>query len=338
LNKVGVGIVGCGLMGEVHAKTYHDYENSELICVCDLNEKMARDVAAIYHCEYTTDIERLAENTRIKAVSIATPDFAHTEPALKMIEAGKDVLIEKPMTTNVGEARKIVDEAKRMGIKVMVDFQNRWNPIFAMAKQAILEGKIGKPVMGYARLSNPLQIPLKMLSWASKSGPEWFLLPHILDLMSWLVDEAPKEVYASGRKGILEMEGITAYDSIHAMVKFGSCFATFETSWILPDSWPSLVDFDSMILGSAGRIGVQGDKQGIDIAAEGYSWPFVLGLQEIYGRRFGFFREPIIHFVDCLLNDKEPACTGEDGLRVTATIDAALTSIREGRKVRIKEG
>ncbi len=324
-------------MGEIHAQTYFDYEGSELICVCDLNEERARSIATRYHCGYVTDIKKLAENPSIKGVSIATPDFAHTEPTLKMIEAGKDVLIEKPLTTKVKEARKIVDEAKRRGVRVMVDFQNRWNPVFASAKQAVSEGKIGKPIMGYARLSNPLQVPLKMLSWASRSGPEWFLLPHILDLVGWLVEETPTEVYASGGRGILEEKGVTAYDSIQALVKFGSFFATLETSWILPDSWPSLVDFNLMLLGSRGRIGAEGDRQGIDIAAEGYNWPFVLGLQEIYGKRLGFFRGPIIHFVDCLLKDEEPACTGEDGLRVTATIEAILRSIKEGRKVSVKE-
>jgi predicted dehydrogenase len=323
-------------MGEVHAQTYLDHEGSELVCIYDLNEERAKFFATKYRCEYVTDIEKLAGNPRIIGVSIATPDFAHTEPALRMIEAGKHVLIEKPMTTRVKDARRILDEAKRKGVRIMVDFQNRWNPVFASAKRAVSEGRIGKPIMGYARLSNPLRVPLKMLSWASKSGPEWFLLPHILDLVGWLVGETPIEVHANGRRGILEEKGVTAYDSIQAMVKFGSFFATFESSWILPDSWPSLVDFNLTLLGSRGRIGAEGDRQGIDIAAEGYDWPFVLGLQEAYGRRFGFFREPIIHFVDCLLKDEEPACTGEDGLIVTATIEAALRSVREGRKISVR--
>jgi len=324
-------------MGEIHAQTYFDYEGSELICVCDLNEERAKDVATKYHCEYVTDIEKLAENPMIRGVSIVTPDFVHTEPALKMIEAGKHVLIEKPMTTDVKEARRIVDAAERMEVKVMVDFQNRWNPIFASAKKAISQGKIGKPIMGYARLSNPLQIPLKMLSWASRSGPEWFLLPHILDLVAWFVEEKPTEVYAGGTRGVLEEKGVAAYDSIQAMVKFERFFATFETSWILPDSWPSVVDFKLMLLGSRGRMSADGDRQGMDIAANNYNWPFVLGIHEIYGKRLGFFREPIIHFVECVLKNEEPACTGEDGLIVTATIEAALRSMKEGRKVSVRE-
>ncbi|MGQ9515517.1 MAG: Gfo/Idh/MocA family protein [Thermoproteota archaeon] len=90
-----------------------------------------RSVASRYRCEYTTDIEKLAGDPKMMAVSIATPDFAHTEPAIRAIEAGKHVLIEIPLATNVKEARKIVNESKRKDVKVMLDFQNRWNPIFA---------------------------------------------------------------------------------------------------------------------------------------------------------------------------------------------------------------
>ena len=336
MDKVGVGVVGCGLWGGIHAQTYYDCNKAELVCVCDAVEERARGFASKYRCEYVTDSRILAENPEIRGVSITTPDFAHTEVALQMIEAGKDVLIEKPLTTKVGEAKKIVKRAKDKKVKVMVDFHNRWNPIFAQAKQAISQGTIGKPTMGYARLSNPLKVPLEMLSWSSKSGPEWFLLPHTLDLMGWLVEEKPTQVYASGRRGVLEEKGVTAYDCVQAMVKFENFFATLESSWILPDSWPSLVDFKLMLLGSEGRIGAEMNGQGVDIAAEQYGWPSILGLTNVFGKRVGFFREPIMHFVDCLLRDEEPVSTGEDGLMVTATIEAALRSIEEGRRVSVE--
>ncbi len=219
----------------------------------------------------------------------------------------------------------------------MVDFQNRWNPLFIQAKQTIAQGDIGKPVMGYARLSNPLSVPLKMVPWASKSGPEWFLFPHIIDLMRWLIDKEPKEVYATGRKGILKEKGINVYDAIQALVRFeDESFVTFETSWILPDSWPSLVDFKLMLLGSEGRIGIEGDHQGIDIATDRLNWPFILGLQHAHGKSFGYFKEPIIHFVDSLYKDKEPMCSGEDGLIATRVIEAIVRSIQEKKVIKIE--
>jgi len=336
--KIKVAVVGMGIMGKLHSQAYSEYERSELTLVCDLNERRARESGKEFNCGWTTDIKKIANDPEIRAVSITTPDFAHTEIALLMIEAGKDILIEKPLTTSAKEAYEIVERAEKSKAKVMVDFQNRWSPIFLQAKKTMEEGKIGKLVMGYARLSNTLFVPLKMLSWASKSGPEWFLFPHIIDLAQWLTGKEIKEVYATGSKAVLKNKGIDAYDAVQALVKFeeGSFF-TFETSWILPEAWPGLIDFKFMLLGSKGRIGIDGDRQGIDITSDKLNWPFVLGSQNSYGKSFGYFREPIIHFVDCVYENKEPVCTAEDGLRVTRAIEAIRKSIEEKKVIELRE-
>ena len=189
MKKIKVAVGGAGIMGKIHAQSYAESEKAELIYVCDLIEEMAKELAKKFNCSYTTKIEEIASDPEIKAVSITTPDFAHREIALDMIEAGKDILVEKPLATSVKDAQDIVNAARKKGVKLMVDFQNRWNPLFIQAKQTVAQGEIGKPMMGYARLSNPLSVPLKMLPWASKSGPEWFLFPHTIDLMRWLINK-----------------------------------------------------------------------------------------------------------------------------------------------------
>ena len=114
--------------------------------------------------------------------------------------------------------------------------------------------KIGKPIMGYARASNTLFVPLKMLSWASKSGPEWFLFPHIIDLARWLTGKEIEEVYATGKKEVLKNKGIDAYDIIQAQVEFEDSISIFESSWILPTSWRNeLIEFRMEIYGEKGR-------------------------------------------------------------------------------------
>jgi len=338
MEKIKVAVIGAGIMGKIHAQSYAESEKAELIYICDLRKERAKELAKKFNCSYVSQPEEIANNSKVKAVSITTPDFAHREIALKMIEAGKDILVEKPLATSVKDAQDIVNATRKKGVKLMVDFQNRWNPLFIQAKQTIDQGDIGKPVMGYARLSNPLSVPLKMLGWASKSGPEWFLFPHTIDLMRWLINKEPQEVYATGKKGILKEKGIDVYDAIQALVKFeDGSFVTFETSWVLPDSWSSLVDFKLMLLGSKGRIGIEADQQGIDITTNRLNWPFVLGLQHAYGKSFGFFKEPIIHFVDSLYEGKAPMCSGEDGLIVTRVIEGIVRSIQEKRVIKIEE-
>jgi len=337
MKKIKAAVVGTGIMGKIHAQSYAESGKAKLICVCDLVEEKAKELADKFNCRYTTKIEEIASDSKIKAVSITTPDFAHREAALQMIEAGKDVLIEKPLATSVKDAQDIVNAAKKKGIKLMIDFQNRWNPLLIQTKQTIEKGEVGSPVMGYARLSNPLSVPLKMLSWASKSGPEWFLFPHTIDLVRWLINKEPEEVYATGKKGILKERGIDVYDAIQALVKFeDGVFVTFETSWILPDSWPSLIDFELMLLGSRGRIGIKADEQGMDISTDKFSRPFISGFQYAYGKNFGFFKEPIIHFIDCLCENEEPMCSGEDGLIVTKVIEAIVRSIKEKKVIKIE--
>lgn len=334
MKRLRTAVVGVGTFGENHARAYAEYARSELVWVCDLNEERGREVASRYGARYIQDYEEVARDPSVQAVSVATPDFAHTEPALRMIEAGKHVLVEKPLATSVEEARKVVEAAKTAGVVLMVDFHNRWNPPFLRAKREVLEGRIGEPLVGFARLSDTVYVPTEMLSWAEKSGPQWFLMSHTADLMCWLVGRQPRKVYAVGEKKVLKGRGIDTYDFVQAVLEFeGGTSVTLESCWVLPNSIPRLIDFQVYLAGTKGRISVEAGFQGIEVASEELSHPFVLGQEDAYGRTVGFVQEPIYHFVDCVLEGRTPQCTGEDGLMNVAIIEAALRSLKEGRPV-----
>ncbi len=336
MSTLKVAVVGTGLFGETHVKAYSEYHRSDLVTICDLNEKRSRRLARKYNCAWTTNYEDVARMKEVEAVSVATPDFAHTKIALRLIRAGKHLLIEKPMTTTTREGQRILEAAQKRGVRIMVDFHNRFSPPYVQAKNTIDAGEIGVPVMGYARLSNPLSVPRKMLSWSGKSGPQWFLFPHIVDLMRWLVGAEATEVYASGSKGVLKAKGIDAYDAIQAQVKFaGGAFVTFETAWILPDSAPSLVDFKVNLVGTKGALNVIGDRQLIEVQGKKLTHPFVIGLQDAHGQTAGFTVLPMRHFVDALLDNTPLLITGEDGLATTQIIEAALKSIQSGGAVKL---
>lgn len=335
--RIKAGVIGAGLIGEVHAKTYAEYEKSELVVICDINKEKAQNLASKYRCKYTADIDLLAEDSQLQAVSVVTPDFAHYEPVMKMLEVGKNVLCEKPLAMNVEEAKKMVERAREKKCWLMVDFQNRWNPIFLQAKKEIEEGNFGQLIVGYCRLSNTLFVPLRMLSWADRSGPQWFLLPHLIDLVRWLFNLEAREVYASGSREILKEKGLDIYDTIQALIKFGKGSVTFETSWVLPESWPSLIDFKMDLLGTKGRIGIIADHQGIDVAQKKFVYPFVLAEQNAFGKTVGFFHEPILHFIDSIFHDRTPEASGEDGLAVTKIIAAIEKSLAEQRVVAVEE-
>jgi len=334
MDKTKTAVVGVGTFGEVHVRTYAESEVADLVCVCDLNAERAKEMAAKYGCEYTTDSQEIANDKSIQVVSVATPDFAHREPCLQMIEAGKDLLVEKPLATTVEDAEAITMAAKAKGVRLMTDFQNRWNPPFITAKQAIDSGEVGYPVSAYIRLCNHGRIT-EWLSWAARSGPQWFLGPHIVDLVRWLLGQEAKKVFASGRREILKKRGADTYDAIQAQVIFEDAFATVETAWIIPASWPRL-EFRMDFLGSKGRFEVEPTGRSIALGTnEQFRTPFISGRQIFGDKMLGFFREPILHFLDCVRHDKPCLVALEDGLKVTQIIVAIEKSIQSGEIVEL---
>jgi predicted dehydrogenase len=219
----------------------------------------------------------------------------------------------------------------------MVDFHARWHPLFMGAKSYVDRGDLGAPVMAYARLSDTIWVPTEMLSWSGQSGPEWFLFPHTMDIVRWLFDRDPVEVTAKGYRGVLERRGISCWDAIQAMVEFeGGAFCTFETSWIVPDSYSNVVD---------NRLSIYGEKGGLELRNEPSLWaftdrfhtPFSSESVTRYGKVWGYQYEPIRYFVDCLADGLPPEASGADGLVVTAMIEATLRSLAEKSPVRIAD-
>jgi len=328
-------VVGCGIFGSYHVRAYAEHPRSELVLICDLDEKRARKLARRFGCDYTAETRDIARRDDIQAVSIATPDFAHTKVALEMIRAGKDLLIEKPLATTTREADRIIRAARQAGVRVMVDFHNRFSPPFVRAKADIDAGALGTVVSGFARLSNRSTVPLKWLSWAGRSGPQWFLFPHVVDLVRWLTGQEATEVFAIATKGVLKAKGVDAYDTVQALVRFERGSIEFDTSWILPDSWPSNIDFVVELIGTKGTLNVDAERQLLEVAGKRLEHPFTTGYMDVHGQTAGFFHLPIRHFVDCLLDDQPFLCTDEDGLATTRIIAGVERSIRTGKLVKV---
>jgi predicted dehydrogenase len=335
---LAVAVIGVGLHGENHALVYHHDERTTLRLVCDLHEERARAIAAKYGCAWTTDVGDVARDD-VAAVSVATPDFAHFAPVAALIEAGKRVLVEKPLTTDVQEAQRLVEMAAGRHVHLMVNFSQRWNPRYLTVREAIVEGRLGRVLMGASRLTNTLSVPEQMLAWSARSGPHWFLFPHIVDVVRWLIDQAPREVFARGTKGVLAAHGIDTFDVIQASVRYDSAFVTYETAWILPNSGPT-VEHQTRLIGSAGQAYVDSSDDGViigDSQRYGAVGTIALARPNLLGQVQGYCFESIRHFVGVVRDGVAPLVTAQDGLLATQTIAAMLRSIETGLPARITE-
>jgi predicted dehydrogenase len=327
--KLGVGVVGCGIYGEVHARTYSKHPEVELRRVWSRSGSRARNVADKFGCRWSTCFTDLLDDDRIQLLSIATPDHAHTEYALAALKAGKHVLLEKPMAQTKKECEAILSARNRSGAKLMVNYHNRWYPAFIAARDAIIRGKIGNSVCANFVLSDTISWVEGNMTWAEHSGPEWFLMSHIADLAFWMLNDKPKEVYAMATEGLLRSKGFKTRDIVKATMKMKKgAIVHFESSWVLSRNWRNPVnDMWLSVQGETGRIDVLADYENITITADKYQTPFVmLNVTE---------EPPIVDFIACVREDKPVPVSGEEGMLATQAIEAVVQSYKTNKVVKV---
>jgi len=333
---LNVAVVGCGIFGEIHAMTYSEFPASRLVAVCDSDVARAEAFARRFGCKAYTSVADLAGDRDVQAVSVATPDFAHRSVAEALMKAGKHVLIEKPLATSVADARAIVAAGEKAGVIGMVDFHNRYHPAIVAVKARLDAGVFGKPQMLFARLSDRIEVATRWFPWAGRSGPEWFLGSHLVDVTCWLFGARPHRVFAEGRKDVLAGRGVDCYDSMHIHLSFPEGFATLETSWIMPDTWPMICDFTVSLQTTTARADVDMNHQGVTLVNEAtYDRPMLYGRTAVGAEQFGFFAYPIHDFVRTILTGGKSPMPLSDGLANVRVLAAAAESAKTGKIVEI---
>jgi len=333
------GVIGLGNWGLMHVATFQSHPSAELTAVCDADADKAKRVAQEHGVpRWYDEYAALLADPQVDAVSIVTPDFAHTEIALAALQAGKHVLIEKPLATTLEDCQKIVAAADRSDKKFMVDFHNRWNPTFAKTKTYIERGELGQVRLIYLRLNDQIFVPTEMLSWAGRSTVSWFIGSHCVDTILWLAGKPIERVYTVKRSGLLRSMGIDTPDFYESILELeGGGVAVMENCWILPNSTPSLIDFKCEIIGTEGTVYIDGSHHRAlaRYTKQEAGYPDVIVCPRVHGQVKGFAVESIRYFVDCLATDREPMCTARDGLAVTKVILAMERSAAEGQPVSV---
>jgi predicted dehydrogenase len=338
MSKLRVGIVGMGIMGTSVARVLARHPQVTLKAAMSLSlETMAPACDELGIPGRYTDVEAMFAKEALDAVCVATPDQHHYAVVRSALRAGLHVLVEKPMTTNVDEATDLVRLVEATGLKLQVSYNHRWLAPYNATWKLIRAGKIGQPLMGYARKNNPISVPTEMLPWAGGSSPAWFLSGHDIDLMTWWFDSDPVEAHGYGVKKVLAARGIDTYDMIQAQVKFASgAFATFESCWVYPNTYPAMPDSFMEIIGDAGQIALDRKAEAVELTSpERFEWPRSLLNFQVFDRWVGAFPACVESFIEAILEDRQPYVTAYDGWRATAALDAIHRSVASGRVEKI---
>jgi len=330
MHPVRIGIIGLGTMGVEYAKIYSAHPLAKVVAVSSRRPERVREICARYKVpEGYDDYQRMLDRPDIDAVVVATPDNSHFVPARDVLISGKHALIEKPLTTNLSEADELVRISRRSGKKVQVAFNHRWLSPYHQTKVTIQDGRIGSVLAGYARKNDTIWVPTENIKWAKDTTPAWFLSSHDIDLMRWFLNSEPTEVRALGRKELLKSKGIDTYDIIQAQVKFASgAFVTFESAWVYPNTFPSIVDSFLAIVGTAGHVHLDRKRESMEMSTDSsFQYPKVFLNANVFGRMRGAFPACLEDFLFAIRENTEPRVTVFDGRQVTATLEAIHRSL-----------
>ncbi len=334
------GIIGTGIMGGAVGRVLRNIPGVEIRALCDpVRERLEAGgrefgVAALY-----ADHRDMLEKERLDAVAVATPDHAHRAPVVDALLAGCHVYVEKPLATSQADAEEICRVARKTGKKLQVDYNHRWLAPYHKVREMIEAGRLGDPLIGFARKNNPISVPTKMIgAWSSRTTPAWFLSCHDIDLMTWWFDADPVEAYARGTKKVLAAKGFDTYDGIQSLVTYeGGRHATYEAVWIYPESSPYMPDSYMEIVGSAGTLQIDRQAEAIDaMLPERFECPRTFLNYKVFDEWQGAFPAAVRGFLYAIEHDTEPHVDARAGVRTTAVLEAIHKSLSSGRPEPIK--
>lgn len=328
-------VIGAGILGTRHARVFHELDDCQVVGVADYSIEKAQHAAAYSGARAFADAERMLTEVDCDVVAVATPDHAHTAPVLTALRAGKHVLVEKPLATCIEDAALMLAEAERRNLVLQVNYSQRFVPEYAWLKQQIDAGAIGRPAMVISSKQDTIFVPTRMISWAAQTSPIYFMSSHDIDLVGWLTGGSPCRVTATERRGVLTALGVDVHDGVDAVVEYdNNVTASYHSSWILPESYPTITVDRMTIIGDAGVLHFESrDRSVACYGAQGGTTVTFTGPQtanEVQGRLMGAFRTSLETFVDAVRTGVEPATSARRTQHVLAVQNAILESARTG--------
>lgn len=324
---MNLAIIGCE---HIHADSYIEealkIRNINLIGLAEPDTEMGRPLADKYGIKYFDKYSDLISCKEVDTVCICSSNIRHTELTIEAAKAGKHVIVEKPIATTIEDGKKMIEACKMNDVKLMVTLPCRYIPSIVRAKEIIDNGEIGEIVAITG--TNHGTMPGGWFVDKEKSGGGAIIdhTIHVADLMHWFLDKEVEEVFAKGGKYI---HNIPVEDTGLIFMQFkDGPYATLDTSWNRPKSFPTWGDVTLNIIGTKGSINVDSFKQHGNL----YSNKHAKSLQSYWGDDMN--RLMLEDFADAVDNDRLSPISGEDGLFALEVAIKAYESIEKGMPVK----
>lgn len=332
-----VGLIGTGAISYKHAQAYNNIGYKVTVCT-DVNEEAGRKFAARYGATFVKTYEEVCRHPEVDYVDLCTfPDF-RLQPLEICARAGKHIQVQKPISTSLETARKMIETAEKAGIVLGVVSQHRFDDSSIFVSKAIRDGRLGKILQADAyvkwwRSAAYYSRPIKG-SWDVEGGGALInQAVHQVDVLLWLIGPV-KEVFGLWQLGAVHK--IQSEDVICANFRYANgATGVLQASTAF---WPGYSERIE-IHGSKGTAILTGDKlTAWDVendsgepapvekeAMSGSSDPMAIPLTP--------FERQFLDFGDAIRNKRKPLVAGEDGYRALEFVQSVYKSCREGRKV-----
>lgn len=340
-------VIGAGAIGLHHMDGWKKHPKAELVAVAEVNPDRRREAAEKHKIKGYEDYKEILKDKTIDAVSIGLPNFLHATVAIEAINAGKHVMLDKPMATSAKEAQQIIDAWKQKKVVFMVGQNFRFNRDTQMVKDYIQRGELGDVYHGRAHWLRRSGIP-RIGSWFTQKklaggGCCYDIGVHLLDCALHCMGNFDAEAVSGivqakfgprglgdgswGKGEIDPNKPFDVEDLAAAMIKLkGGKSIILEVSWALQAD--------------------TGKDNGVDLyGTEGGANLFPAKIFKVKGTNYetitpDFKKLPVsddrlYHFVDCVLTGAEPLVKPEESLKVQKILDAIYESSSSGREVRI---
>ena len=329
MERLRLGLIGYGYWGPNLARNFHQLSDAWLVACADADISRLNEAARLYPSikQTASDARELIENPTLDALVIATPARSHFALAKQALEAGKHVLVEKPLAMSSAEARALIDLAKKQQRVLMVGHTFEYNPAVWKIKDLLDAGTLGELFYIYSNRVNlgRVQTDINAL---------WSIAPHDVSILLYLLNALPHAVSAHGATYL--SQGVQ--DVIFALLQFPkNVQAHIHASWLDPSKTRQMT-----IVGSEKMIVYD------DVDPEAKLKIYDKGVYK-RGDAFGEFQmrirsgdihipkidltEPLqyecAHFLECVRENKTPRTDGENGLRVVRVLEAAQQSLEQ---------
>jgi len=324
-----IAIIGCGRIAPAHLDGLKELSSrAQVIALCDLNEKLLQERQQTYNIPNSfSSVEELLKWNKFDIAAVLTPPNVRSELCLPVIEAQKHLLVEKPFTHTLDEAKNIVETAKKAGVVVAIDQNFRWIPPTPTLREGILNGKIGK-ILSFLRVDTVWRDEPK--GWRNQASKLALSVMgvHWLDQIRWITGDEGKKIYSTSLiSGLLTSVGEDITSTV-INLKSGT-IATLVHHWA---SYARHANNSLQIDGTEGTV-ISKNNELIWIDKDGKQTK-----EEVSGKEFHLsMTASWTEFLDSIEQGRMPCHSGRDNLHTVALLEGAYRSAEIGEAVEIRK-